>query len=107
MNEELMKVLDDEEFAEKLANAETAEEFVALLGSKDVQIEEGMSAEEAFKVFKSQENGEIAEGELENVSGGVLGAIVVGAGIVVGANAIAFAGGYIYQKIKNRKKKKK
>ena len=105
MEEKFRQLLDDEEFAEKLANAGTSDEFVALLNSKDIILEDGLTAEQAFDIFKKSENEELSEGDLESVAGGgVLVAIGVGALIAVGANAIAFAGGYIYQKIQNRRR---
>ncbi len=107
MEEKFKQILDDEEFAEKLANAGSPDEFVALLNEKGIVLEEGLTAEEAFDIFKKGEGEELSEDSLENVAGGfgVVAAIGVGVLIAVGANAIAFAGGYIYQKIKNKRRR--
>lgn len=106
MEEKFREILDDEEFAEKLVNASSPDEFVSLLNDKGIVLEENITAEQAFNIFKNSKGEELSEESLEGVAGGsVLAAIGIGAAIAVGANALAFAGGYIYQKIKNRKRK--
>ncbi len=106
MEERFRQILDDEVFAEKLANASSPDEFVSLLNEKDIVLEEGITPEQAFDTFKNSEGGELSEDALEDVAGGgIFVAAGIGAAIAIGANALAFAGGYIYQKIKNRRRK--
>lgn len=109
MNEMLQKCLDNEEFITGLVEVKTPEELQELFDKNKLVLEEGLSIEEAFTLLKEQENAEISEEELENVSGGigfVLAATSAGL-LIVGAGMLCFLGGYAYQTYQNYKKKKK
>lgn len=67
-----------------------------------------MSLEEAFRLVKAQQSGELSEDALEDVNGGIALAVALGAAaaFTVGSAAICFISGYAYQKYQNQKKKK-
>ena len=50
MEEKFKQLLDDEEFAEKLVNAGSPDEFVALLNEKGITLEEGLTAEQVAAI---------------------------------------------------------
>ena len=107
MNETLKKYLENEEFMTGLVEAKTPEELQKLFDKFSITLEEGLTIEEAFKLVKEQENAEISEAELEDVSGGIaLTLALTSAGLLIaGAGALCFLGGYAYQTYKNWRRK--
>lgn len=101
-------ILENKQLMENLVEVETPEELTALFAQHSIELEEGLTAEEAFRLLKEQGSDELDENELENVNGGIgLGVALGAAGaLVLGAAAIIFIGGYAYQKYQNSKKKK-
>lgn len=108
MNENLQKLLENEELMAGLVEVQTPEELQALLDKNAVALEDGLTIEEAFKLLKEQESAEISEAELENVAGGIgLVVAATSAGLLaLSAGMLCFLGGYAYQTYKNWKKKK-
>ena len=81
MNEERIKeVFSDEAFVKELFSKETPEQVQAMLADKDIDI----SVEEIVKLGKvlakkqDQTSEELGDEDLEDVSGGVVGAILIG-----------------------------
>ncbi len=96
----LMDILNNKDFLEKMASVRNADELKTLFEEEGLELEEGLSYEQAYTAFqraihdelsadeKAQINAmddELNEAELENVSGGYLGfAIAIGVMIYVG-----------------------
>lgn len=74
MNEKLMELFKDNEFAEKAAACETVEEVLAMIKAEGVETtkEEFDSFMDYIAKTSSEHEGELNEGELEQVSGGGL-----------------------------------
>lgn len=90
MNEKLMELFKDNEFAEKAAACETVEEVLAMIKAEGVETtkEEFDSFMDYIAKTSSEHEGELNEGELEQVSGGgffTFAAIVSAVVAVVGA----------------------
>lgn len=106
MNEKLEKLMENDDFLKGLVECSTPEELMVILNNNDIQLEEGLTPEEAFKAVKQYQTDELDEEALENVSGGSItvgtALAATGALILAGA-ALSFLGGYAYQKIKNLK----
>ena len=100
-------LMANEEFMKGLVEVATPAELAKLLKDNDVELEEGISFEDAFEIIKKQENAELSDADLENVSGGIAFAVAAGAVacFVAGGAALSFLGGYAYQTYKNYKKR--
>lgn len=90
MNEKLMELFKDNAFAEKAAACETVEEVLDMIKAEGVETtkEEFDSFMDYIAKTRSENEGELNEGELEQVSGGgflTLAAIVSAVGAVVAA----------------------
>ena len=81
--------------------------FAVTKKNNDVELEEGITIEEAFDTIKKQENAELSDADLDDVSGGIAFTVAAGAVacFVAGGAALSFLGGYAYQTYKNYKKK--
>jgi len=101
-------LMANEEFLKGLVEVSTPAELAELLKNNDVQLEEGITIEEAFDTIKKQENAELSDADLDDVSGGIAFTVAAGAVacFVAGGAALSFLGGYAYQTYKNWKKKK-
>lgn len=106
MYKNLNEVLEDKELLIALVEAQTADEFGKILEKKEIALD-GLTNEEAFKLFKEQEGKELNEEELMEVSGGIALAVGLGAAaaFTLAGGVVSFIGGYAYQKYKNWKKK--
>ena len=60
MNENLQKLLENEELMTGLVEVQTPEELQALLDKNAVALEDSLTIEEAFKLLKEQESAEIS-----------------------------------------------
>ncbi len=101
-------LLENEEFVTRAVEAKNPEEFMEVLNDYSITLEEGFTPEQAFEEFKKGENGELKEGDLDNVSGGIgLTAALwaVGSSLMAGGG-LSFFGNYAYQKYKNWKKRR-
>ena len=107
MYKNLNEVLEDKELLVSLVEAQTANEFGKILADKEIALD-GLTNEEAFKLFKEQEGKELNEDELAEVSGGIALTVALGAAgaFTLAGGALSFLGGYAYQKYQNWKKKK-
>lgn len=101
-------LMANEEFLKGLVEVSAPAELAELLKNNDVQLEEGITIEEAFDTIKKQENAELSDADLDDVSGGIAFTVAAGAvaAFVVAGGELAFLGGYAYQKYKKWKKKK-
>ena len=104
MNENMEKLMENEELLKGLVECSTPEELMKILKENNVELEEGLTPEEAFKAVKQNQNDELDEAALEDVSGGIALGVALGAvgAFVLAGSALAFLGGYAYQKIKNK-----
>ena len=106
MYNNLQDLAQDKELLIALVEAETADEFAALLKEKGVEIE-GITKEEAFEAFRSQKDVEPASEELsvdslDDVSGGV--ALAIGLTVASAAACVWLAGSaYAYYKHVSRR----
>ena len=73
------EMLENEELMDALQEVTNAGELVAVLERFGIQPEEGLSPEKAYEYFLAGKNsdGELSEDDLENVSGGFWGFVVV------------------------------
>ena len=104
----LKELVENEELLLGVINAENPDELAKVFLENGLALEEGLSMDEAFKIVKAQENSELSDAELENVSGGIALSLAVSVVITtaVSAGVAAFIAGYGYQKFKNSKKSK-
>ena len=108
MNENVEKLMENEEFLKGLVECTTPDELMKVLKDNNIELEEGLTPEAAFKAVKQYQNDELNEESLEAVSGGsiTVGTMLLATGaFVLAGSALAFFGGYAYQKIKNMKLK--
>jgi predicted ribosomally synthesized peptide with nif11-like leader len=103
MQKKIEALVNNAEFAEKLSRCETCDEIAALFGTEGIAVS-GEELETAMERISAQnENGEISEDDLEQVSGGSGLAFLVG--------CILFSAGDIWLSIylakKNLAKNKK
>ena len=107
MNEKLEKIMENEEFLKGLVECSTPDELMKILQENEVELEEGLTPEEAFMAVKQYQNDELNEDALsEQVSGGsITVATALGAtgALIVAGGGLAFLGGYAWQKLKNLK----
>ena len=101
------KILANEELMVGLVEAKDPQELAALFAQHGIVLEDGLTIEEAFNMVKNQENGELSEDSLDDVSGGIALAVALGAAaaFTLGGAALIFIAGYAYQKYQNYKKK--
>jgi predicted ribosomally synthesized peptide with nif11-like leader len=72
MQKKIEALVNDAEFAAKLSQCETCDEIAALFGTEGIEVS-GEELERAMAQVPVQgENGEISEGDLEQVSGGTI-----------------------------------
>lgn len=98
ITEKVQKLMEDEQFKVKLANAQDLDEMAALFQSEGIQVT-GSDLEAA--AMMSQDDEELDEEKLESVAGGLAPIIVAGIIIFVGGSLIL---GYV-DGIKQRAKK--
>lgn len=94
MEEKFVKVnelLKDSSFIEELKTAENDEDVQKLFAAKGIDLSLDEIAQMVQESIAAHEKGELDEESLENVSGGVIGLLCLGAG------AIAFFAGYGYR----------
>ena len=98
----MKELMANEEFLKGIVEVETPASLGELFAKHDVQLEDGISLEEAFETIKKQENSELSETELEDANGGIAFAVAAGAvgAFVAGGAALCFLGGYAYQTYK-------
>lgn len=99
MNERLLELTKDRDFLQRMIEAESPEQLGLLFKRYEIELE-NLSIEEAFKLVREQENAELNENELEDVSGGLIGvatAIGAGATLIVGGVAVCFLAGVAWQ----------
>ena len=103
MNENMEKLMANEELLKGLVECTTPDELMKVLKDNSVELEKGLTPEKAFKAVKQYQTDELDEEALENVSGGIALGVALGAvgAFVVAGGALCFLGGYAYQKIKN------
>lgn len=96
MSEErtLVSIIENEQFVEKMKAVSNADQFVSVLGEFGIELEEGLSKEEAYDQFlKGQRNDEeLSDEDLEDVSGGfAITAMLVGTWLLKGALVVCSA----------------
>lgn len=107
MNEKMKSLMENEELMTALVEAETPEELGKVFEDSGITLEDGMTVEEAFRIVKAQKDAELDEDVLEDVSGGMVGTIILAVGACTLASAeLAFLGGYAYQTYQNYKESK-
>ncbi len=107
MNENLQKLLDNEELMKGIAEVETTEELAELFKKNNIELAEGLTMEDALRMVKEgQNNDELVEEDLEDVSGGIAFLVAAGAvgAFVLAGTVLTFIGGYAYQKYKNSRR---
>lgn len=102
----------NEELLAGLVEAESPAELAEVFAKNNIELEEGLTIEEAFKLVKEQENAkadELNEEDLEDVAGGIALTVALGAAgaFIAGGAVIIGISGYAYTKYKMSKKKKK
>jgi predicted ribosomally synthesized peptide with nif11-like leader len=104
MQKKIEALVNDAEFAAKLSQCETCDEIAALFGTEGIEVS-GEELEKGMERISVQnENGEIGEDDLEQVSGGFL---VTGTSFLVGCICYSIATvGYAIHLAKNKKKNK-
>ena len=73
------ELLQDEEFAKAVDNADSLEDVVKLINSKGIEV----SVEDIQKAMDAAESGELSEDSLESVAGGVVTPVLVGIAVGV------------------------
>lgn len=92
----LKELTDNKEFMKGLVEAKTPEELGEVFKANKVELEEGITLEQAFELVKNQDNAELSEDELDEANGGIaftLAVTTVGC-FVAGGAALSFLGGY-------------
>jgi hypothetical protein len=105
MNEKMEKLMANDELMKGLVECSTPDELMKILKENELELEEGLTPEEAFKAVKEYQNDEVNDDQLENVSGGIAistALLAVGAYVLAGGE-LTFLGAYAYQKVKNAK----
>ena len=69
MNENMEKLMANEELLKGLVECTTPDELMKVLKDNSVELEKGLTPEEAFKAVKQYQTDELDEEALENVSG--------------------------------------
>jgi hypothetical protein len=87
---EVRELFSDEEFTSSILALETAEEVQSALGDKglDLSLEEIATIRSSI-LTASENGGELSEEQLESVSGGIFGLLVLIAFLAVGSTAVA------------------
>ncbi len=103
------ELFQNEALMEDLEKVTNADELVETLDKHNIQLEEGLTKEEAFSRFeKGQTNDdEISEEDLENVSGGfgwVSVAVGIGA-VIIGGELMERLGYYMTSKAFGKRRK--
>lgn len=96
MSEErtLTAIVENEHFVEKMKAVSSADQFVYVLKEFGIELEEGLSKDEAYDQFlRGQRNDEeLSEEDLEEVSGGfAITAMMVGTWLLKGAIVVCSA----------------
>ena len=90
----LVNIIEDEQFVEKMNAVSDAEQLVSVLKKFGIELEDGLSKQEAYDQFlKGQGNNEeLSEEDLEDVSGGfAITAMMVGTWLLKGAIVVCSA----------------
>ena len=74
-------LMSNEDLVVGIVEATTPAELGEVLKRNNIQLEDGMTLEEAFQAMKAENNGEITEEALDDVSGGALLTAMIGATI--------------------------
>lgn len=105
MYKDFNEMLNDKDFLVSLVEAESPEKFGAILKEKNIELD-GLTVEEAYKVFNDQKDKELSEEDLEGASGGIaflVGVAAIGTA-VAGYAVVRTIGSYAYQQYKAWKK---
>ncbi len=94
----LMDMVNNKEFIEKMASSKGAEDLKALFDQEGLELEDGLSYEQAYTILQHAANDELSddekaqlasmdtelsEDELENVSGGFSLGAAIGVGVLI------------------------
>ena len=107
MDQNMQKLMENEELVKGMVDAKTPEELVDVMKANGVELEEGLTPEAAFEKAQAAKSGELGEDDLENVNGGIgilLGVTAAGL-MAVGGWGITFLVSYGVQKYKNGRKR--
>lgn len=96
MNEKAIELFGNEEFLEKIENMESLEEVKSAFAENGVDLDV-----DAMKELVTQNSEELSEDKLDDVSGGIIGAIALGWGI---GKAIGIVGRTIYEDATGKKR---
>lgn len=106
MEANIKTIMENEKLMQGIAEVTTPEEMMKLFSENNIELEEGLTPQEAFDCIQKGKNGELNEKELEDVNGGVIGTAVavstVGCFVLAGA-ALSFLGGFAYEKFRRRR----
>ena len=106
MDENLKKLMENKALLEGLVDVQTPDDLAKLLAENNIELEEGLSMEKAFELVKKGQTDELTEEDVENVNGGIVLSIAIGAvgAFVLASAALCFIGGYAYQTVKNARR---
>ena len=111
---EMEKLLQNEELLVGMVETETPEELAKLFAEHNIQLEEGLTIEQAFQMIQENKKDELSEEALQDVNGGIglLAGITAAGALVLSAGVLIFISGYAYEMylkdlLKKKKKKKK
>lgn len=106
---EMEKIMQNEELMIGLVEAETPAQLAELFAAHNITLAEDLTIEKAFELVKAQENAELSENDLDDVSGGIAFGLAVSSAVLlaVAATELCFFAGYAYQTYQNAKKKKR
>lgn len=104
-NEDVRKLMENEQFLEGLIEAKDPEELATVLKDNNIELPEGETIEEAFETVQAHKTDELTEEALEDVAGGIVITASVAACYVVSTALLGFFTSYGYQTIKKSKKK--
>ncbi len=102
METNVRTLIENQSLLEGIARATTPDELMDVFSANNIQLEDGMTKEEAFDLAKRQAKDEISVAELEGANGGIgLSVALAATGCFVASGAaIFFLGGYAYEKCK-------
>lgn len=106
MDNNLQTLIENKALLEGMVNAQSPEELQSVFKENNIELEEGLTIEEAFRIAKDSQNqsDEILETELENVSGGILITAGAAACFIIGSAMVGFLSSYGYRTIKGWRK---
>ena len=102
METNVKTLVENKNLLEGIARATTPDELMEVFSSNNIQLEDGMTKEQAFEMVKKQVSGELSVSELEHAYGGIAITLALAATgcFVAGGAALCFLGGYAYQTCK-------